>query len=816
LNHYHRLIAPFISFSLVLFSPDLPAQTNIPKGSGRISGTVIDSVSRMPVEFATIALTGSSDNRPIDGSVCDANGKFAITRIPTGNYAVVISFIGFETKKITVSLTEKRSEVDLGTIDLSPSVTQLNEVIVEGQKSIVEEKVDRTIYNAENDLTTKGGDATDVLKRVPLLSVDVDGNVSLRGSQSIKVLINNKPSTITSSSVADALKQIPADMIKTVEVITSPSSRYDAEGSAGIINIVLKKNTLEGAFLNVDGSAGSRGSNLSVSSNYRRGKMGFSLGAFSRGTYNVKGAFTNEQTTRYNGDTTLNIQSMRTHNNGFTSQYTFGWDYDINKNNSITTSVRYGEQNQNTYQDNLLTNKYERDTLTSATLQNVKSTNRSGNVDASMMYTKSFSKKNREFNFLGVYSRNEQNSGFVSNSLQPDDFSILGRNKNENKGYTQEITLQGDFQEPISKDQLIEFGAKDIMRTVFSDYKHLVADGSSTDYYPSPYTNLSNGFNYKQSITSGYMAYNLNAFSNYTIKGGARYEYTHIRAHFNGESDIQIPSYGVLVPSVNVSRKLSNGRLLRLSYNKRIQRPNLQNLNPNIQSANSINVTVGNPNLKPEYTDNYEIAYKTFVKNNPLNLSTFIRYNTNDIQQARSIRNDTVFSIFQNIGTEANYGFSAFMTVNVSKNFTLNGGADLFYRVLKNNSNDPYINASNHGFTKNFRLSGNYNLPKSWTIQFFSFFQGRNYNLQGYRTSPINHSISAKKDIFQKKGSIGFGVDTFITPTYHVHSTLESAYISQYTTNTLYNFIARVNFSYKIGKIQEGNRKKSLLDDRDN
>ncbi len=807
--NYFFILLSTIGLCLCLFPAS--AQTDKKaKSNGRIFGVVQDSVAHIAVEFATVALTDPTTHLPVDGTVCDDKGKFSLTKVPSGTYQVVISFIGFDSRKLTVTLSDKTNDINLGTVTISPSVKMLNEVVVQGQKALVEEKVDRTIYNAENDLTTKGGDATDVLKRVPLLSVDIDGNVSLRGSTGLKVLINNKPSTITSSSVADALKQIPADMIKSVEVITSPSARYDAEGSAGIINIILKKNTLEGLFFTVDGSAGNRGSNLGVSASYRKGKMGFSLSSFNRGTYNVRSAFTNRQTTRFNGDTVLNVQSARTLNEGLNGQYSFNWDYDINKHNSLSASVRYGAQNQNAYQNDLLTNKYQYDQLLTSSLQQVKTTSKSNNVDASLTYTKGFDKKGREFNFLSVYSRNDQNNGFVTENQSTGDQSVLGRNRNDNKGYTEEVMLQGDFQEPITASQLIEFGAKDIMRNVVTNYKHLVSDGTQGEYYPSTNASLSNGFNYKQSISSGYLAYTLTALTDYTLKAGVRYEYTHINAHFNGESDINIPSYGVLVPSVNLSRKLANGKLIRVSYNKRIQRPSLQNLNPNIQSSNSINVVVGNPNLKPEYTDNYEIAYKTFIKNQPLNLSLFVRNNTNDIQQARSVRNDTIFSIFQNIGTESNYGFSAFMTVNVSKNFSLNGGTDMFYRILKNNSNDPFINASNRGFTGNFRLSGNYTLRKGWAIQFFSGVQGRNYNLQGYRTNPVSHNVSARKDILQKKGSISVGVDSFITPQYDVHSKLESAYIAQYTTNTLHIFIVRINFSYKIGKLHEGKKKKSL------
>lgn len=774
---------------------------------------VMDSVSRSPVEFATVAIIDPATDKPINGTVCDGNGKFSLSKLAKGSYQMEISFIGFETKKINVSVSDKRNEIDLGIIGISASTKILDEVVVQGQKQLVEERVDRTIYNAENDLTTKGGDATDVLKRVPLLSVDMDGNVSLRGSANVKVLINNKPSTITASSVADALKQIPADMIKNVEVITSPSSKYDAEGSAGIINIVLKKNTLQGVFLSVDGSVGSRGSNISLNGGYRKRKMGFSFGGFNRDLYNIRGYFENRQTTMSRGDTALNIQTANTHTNGFNNQYTFGWDYDINKMNSLTTSVRYGQRNQTAYQDQLFTQRFQHERLLSANLQNIRTTNVGDNVDVSMTYAKTFAKKDREFNFLAIYSKNNPNSGFVSDSLSQIDHAVLKSYKNENQGHNQEITFQADFQEPIKRNQLIEFGGKDIIRTVTSDYRYLIAQGTNGEYLASTRPFLSNGFNYNQTITSGYVSYTMTSVNNYTVKAGGRYEYTHIDAHFQGQTNISIPSYGVLVPSINVSRKLANGNLIKASYNRRIQRPSLQELNPNLVASNRLNASIGNPNLKPEYADNYEIAYNTLVKGSTLNFSTYLRNNTNDIQQARSVRHDTIVSTYQNIGTEANYGVSVFASVPLSSRFSINGGVDVYYRILKNNSTDPFINASNSGLVKNFRVFGNYNFSRGWAVQFFSFFQGRNFNLQGYRTNPISHSLAVKKDIMKKAGSLSVGIDNFMTPAYTVHSELKSAYLAQSTATTLYNFIVKVNFSYKIGKLIVDKKRKTLEED---
>ena len=801
------------SLQIVLSQNQTKDLISIPKGNGRIVGVVMDSLLKTPVEFANVALLDPQTKKPINGTVCDAKGKFSITKVAKGKYLVQISFIGFESKEIDVFLTDKIYELDLGQIQVSPSTKLLEEVIVEGQKVMVEEKVDRTIYNAENDMTTKGGDATDVLKRVPLLSVDMDGNVSLRGSSSVKVLINNKPSTITATSVADALKQIPADMIKTVEVITSPSSKYDAEGSAGIINIILKKNTLEGMFLNADGTVGSRGSNLSLNANYRKGKMGFSFGAFGRSVYNVHGKFVNNQETYSATDTVLNIQSATTHNNGMSSQYTFGWDYDINKFNSLTVSVRYGKQDQTGYQDQLYTERYSNIDPDAYSLKNVKTTNVSTNMDVSLTYTKEFVKKDREFNFLGIFSQNNPNAGFVTDELSQVDYTVLKSYKNENRGHTQEVTLQADFQEPIRTNQLIEFGAKDVMRRVTSQYQYLLAQGSTGEYESSDDPKLSNNFNYDQNVTAGYVSYTLTS-SALSLKAGGRYEHTSINAHYEGQPNINIPSYGVLVPSVNISRKLKNGKLIKASYNRRIQRPSLRDLNPNIQGSNPLNISVGNPNLKPEYSDNFEIAYNTSYKIATINLSTYVRYNTNDIQSARQVRGDTIVSTVQNIGSEGNYGLSVFLNLPFSNAFSISGSADLYYRILKNNSPDPFINATNQGLVQNYRISGSYKFSKDWSLQFFSFFQGRNINLQGYRTNPISHSLAVKKDIMNKKGAIGFGIDNFATPTYQVNSYLTSAYLDQTTTNTLYNFIVKVNFSYKIGKLAPEKRaKKSLEED---
>jgi len=804
--------------ALVFLFIALMAYGQSPEGKGRISGVIIDATSGVPVEFATVALTSPDSNKPINGAVADEKGKFVINRIPNGNYKLIVSFIGYKDLTVAnISITDRKSNVEAGAIKLTVDNKELEAVTVEGQRALVEEKVDRTIYNAENDATAKGGDATDVLKRVPLLSVDMDGNVSLRGNSNIRVLINNKPSTITANSVADALKQIPADQIKTVEVITSPSAKYDAEGSAGIINIITKKNTLQGLTLNIDGSTGYRGSNLGLNGNYRVKKMGFSLGGFGRYGYNVQGRFVNDQLTR---DTTLTtesrtIQQADTRRSDLFGNLHFGWDWDIDANNSVAASVRYGSQNSLSYQDNLISQSFLNNNWVSTSLRQVEVDNKGGNIDASLTYTHLFKKPQREFSVLGQYSKNNRNNNFYNFIQDETGFFIDQRLRNDNLSYNQEITIQADYQTPISDNQLLEFGGKAILRKVSSDYTSYVANGATDPFAPSANSNLSNIFTYNQDIAATYLSYTYTSKSGYSFKAGTRYEYTAINANFaNEKGPVAIPSYNVVVPSANLSKRLKNGTL-KVAYNRRIQRPSIQFLNPNIQFSNPYNITTGNPNLEPEYTNNYELSYSTSIKSVNLNFSSFVRNTNNAIQSIRGVINnepsnpDTLTTTYRNIGREDAYGGSVFGNVNISSKLMLNLGTDFYYAVLNNNDPNPWYNASNSGWVANFRFFGNYTIKDGWGFQFFGFLRSPQVLLQGKQGNFYFYSLALRKEFTNKKGSIGFGAEQFLTSSMRIENTTKSPLIDQKSVSELYNLNFKITFSYRIGKMSfDGGRRR--------
>ena len=792
------------------------------RAAGRLSGTITDAATGKPVSYATVNVINPATNSPVNGGVAGDDGKFVLPGIPAGTYRVEVSFLGYANQVRTITIPEAGGNVALGTIALAASAQKLGEVIVTGRKPLIEEKVDRTVYNADVDKTTAGGDATDVLKRVPLLSVDLDGNVTLRGSSNIKVLINNKPSTIAASSIADALKQIPADQIQTVEVITSPSAKYDAEGSGGIINIITKQNNLRGASLNVNSSVGTRASNLGLNGSISNGKFGASLGGFGRAQYNTPGSFENVQTSTnlQNGQRTTVQQSAGTRQTNAFGRYTLGLTYDFDKQNSLAGSLAYGIRNGKNYQDQLTSNTLAGATTGISSVRDVTSTSNSGTVDASLNYTHLYDVKQRELSVLTLFSRNNQTNDFTNNVLVPSDRS--GQLGNNNQSHNQEITGQIDYQTPTVKDQLLEVGVKNIVRRVTSDYSYFYGPGLEPPTPPAP-----NSFLYKQNVAAGYVAYTMGLPKGFALKPGVRFEYTSIDASFSNPKGVltatNIPNYLKVLPSVNLSRRFENGDVLKLAFNIRIQRPSLQFLNPNVQASNPLSASAGNPTLRPENTQNYELGYSTQIKQKVnVNISTFVRSTNNAIQTVRVPLPDSLnptravgalLSTFRNAGTERAYGTNLFVGINNAK-VSLNGSVDLFYNVLRNNDTTAIYNSKNQGFVVNGRVFGSYNLNKDWALQAFAFVRGQQVQLQGNQSGFGIYSLSIQRNFAEKRGSIGFGMENFFSNKITIHNSVSTPYVDSYngipinapvltqnSTNVLNRLSLKVNFSYRIGKL---------------
>ena len=779
------------------------------KGTAKISGSILDSTSSKGVEFASVALYNKTTGQAVDGTVVDEKGKFSLTKLAAGEYKILISFIGYGNKTVDNITLAKGQELNLGTIKLASNVKTLEEVTVTGQTSLIEEKVDRLVYNADKDISAKGGDATDILRKVPLLTVDLDGNVSLRGSQNIKVLINNKPSTIIASSVADALKQIPADQIKTVEVITSPSSKYDAEGSAGIINIITKKNSLQGLNLNVDSGIGNRGSILSLNGSYRKGKAGFNIGGFGRGNYNTPTRTTLEQTSTVSDVTTLTRQTGNGNSKGLFGQYNVGFDYDLAKNQSITAGVRYGVRNMTSQQD-LVTRLFKNNALDQTSSRNVDSKNLSGTVDANIDYLHTF-KPQQEWSISTLYSRNDLTNNFDADLLNSEG-NLTNRQRNVNKNINQEFTFQSDYQTPIKKNQLLEFGGKGIFRRVNSNYNYLIAEPTG-NYVPE--TNQPSGeLLYHQNIAAGYTSYTYTTKSRYTFKGGVRYEHTFIDASTQ-EGSVGIGNYGVLVPSVNASKTIK-GTTLKLGFNRRIQRPGLAQLNPNFNTANPQNITIGNPELRPELTNNFELGVSKNIKKMFVNATFFGRVTNNAITQVRQ-PSDTlagaIVTTFENIGKQHAYGVNLFANLAATTKISVGLFSNIFYTTLTGKTtgqNGLSQDLTNTGVVVSGGLFSQATFKNGWGAQAFGFLQGSQVQLQGTQGGFGFYTVGVKKEFKNKKGSVGLAAENFLSRRYNIHTELNSLQFNQVNDIYLYNRGVRLTFTYKIGKmLTDAPRKKA-------
>ncbi|NML65093.1 outer membrane beta-barrel protein [Hymenobacter sp. RP-2-7] len=499
------------------------------RAAGRLTGLVTDGATGRPLPYATVAVLTAAGavvaGAVVAGAVGGGSGRFELAGVAAGTYTLRVSALGYQ-ELTRAGVVVAGGEQALGALALAPAPQQLSEVTVTGPRRLVEELVDRTVYHADQDETTRGGDATEVLRRVPLLSVDLDGNVSLRGSQNIKVLINNKPSTITATSVADGLRQLPADQIARVEVITAPSAKYDAEGSAGIINIVTKGNALRGGQLSADGSGGTRSGTLNLNGGYRTGRMGFALGGFGRAGYNTPGSFRNEQQTTDPATSaqTRTTQVADTRQNQLFGRYTLGWDFDLDKQNALAASLTYGTRNATTYQDGLLTQTQPLATgLGTSSARNVRTTDESGTVDASLAYTHLYAKPQRELSALALLSYNNRDYNFDNDIYAATDAAGPGTAGNDNHSTNQELTAQLDYQTPTLKNQLLELGAKNIRRRVGSDY---------TYYGQLASAQADNSFRYRQNVAAAYLVYTFNLPLGFTLRPGLRYEYTSIAADF--------------------------------------------------------------------------------------------------------------------------------------------------------------------------------------------------------------------------------------------------------------------------------------------
>ena len=764
--------------------------------AGSVTGTVVDGSDNSPVAFATVSLYNAAEEL-VNGSLSEIDGTFVVTDVADGTYRVDVTFLGYEKVSVEGVVVSGGKATAVGTVTLGASAEMLEEVTVTGQRALIEEKVDRLVYNAEQDQLSKGGDAADVLRRVPLLQVDLDGNVSVRGSGNIRVLINNKPSTIIASSVADAMKMIPADQIKSVEVITSPSAKYDAEGSGGIVNIITKKNSLAGYFLNVDTGVGLRGSNLGLNGSYRKGKFGLTLGGFGRGFYNKAETSILQQFADSRSE-----QFGKADDNGLFGRYSLGLDYDLTDKMFLTGGVRYGIRSFK--RDELQTTSvFADENPVSNFLREIDSENSGNSVDLNLDYLYVI-KPGRELTVSTLYSTTDEGSNFISSNLDGND-NVLSRLRNLNDNTNREITLQTDYIHPIGEKQILEAGAKGILRQVNSDFSYLSSEGNG-EFFTDP-RRPAGTLDYNQDIAAAYGAYTLFLPGDWTIKAGLRYEETMIDAVQNGET-IEIPDYRNVVPALNFSKRLGQTTTVKAGYSRRIQRPWLRQLNPNVNLQNTQNIEVGNPELRPELTDNFEVGYSNMFGQTYLNIAFFGRNTANAINEIRvpvDTADGVLLTTYANIGQEQAVGTNVFLNLYLTNNWTVNGGFDLDYARLEGQvvgTDGLTETQTNSGFNYGGRLMSQLKLKNGWTAQAFTFMRGRRVQLQGSRGGFGMYALGVSKEINEGRGTIGFSAENFANRGWTIRSELETPNFTQVSENLLVNRNVKLTFSYKFGELE--------------
>ncbi len=776
-----------------------------PTLKGKIEGTLIDSLTNEPIGFASMVLRKAGSQKDIDGIISEENGSFTFQNVKTGKYDIIITFIGYNDKILSgVETTLKNPDNDLKKVSLVSTGITMEAVEVTDKRSLIENKVDRLVYNAENDASIAGGDATDVLRKVPLLTVDLNGNVSLRGSQNVRILINGKPSGMFSANVADALKMFPADQIKKVEVITSPSAKYDAEGTGGIINIITSKQNIEGLAGSVNSSVGIRQNSLFSNLNAGKGRLGFSSSAAIFYSNPAKGALTFERIDNVDGLTNRFTQdglqtTSRLGGNGNASVF-----YDFNGFNSINSSLNFrgfGFDVDGSV-DGMLDNK-ALNFMDNYTRKN-SGNNFNGGFDWNTDYTMKFeNQKDRELSVAVQYTKDNNDQDFNVNEAHTFLTAINRDAKIVNDGDNHEYTFQLDYTHPFKAGAKLEVGAKSVIRNIVSDYQNKLKDQTGT------YTNipsLSDLFKYNQTVSAAYASMGFIVNKKWNFITGVRYEGTSYDGQYaSSEAGNFDNKYYNILPNFTLSRNLPNFKSIKLSYTQRIQRPSLLYINPFINNTDFLNRVVGNPSLKPEIADQIEFGYNTNFKGFTIFSAIYFKKTTDIIEQILSIRNNISENTYLNIGENNSFGLNLFTTKTIKK-LTLRGGGNVFSYDAKGIVNNQVLQRTSYEY--NLFFNGDFSFSGSLKADFFGFFKSPKRSVQGDNPAFSIYGMGIRKEF--KNSSIGLTLIEPHTPNKVFKTDIKGENYTQSSSFSLPFRSIGINFRYKFGSVDFKERKTKI------
>ncbi len=768
-----------LCFSISLLAQDKP--NNI-----TVKGLTIDSVTNKSLDFVTVALQDPQTKVPVKSMVTNEDGSFELTAPAGKTYQLALAFIGYGSKVITIDKTT--GVIDVGKILMATTTNTLNEVSISGLKPLVKREVDRIAYNVQSDPESKAITALDMMRKVPMLSVDAQDNIKLRGNGSYKILINNKESAFMARNPADILKAMPASNILRIEVITTPPAKYDAEGLAGIINIITKKDADQG----YNGSLNTGyntvwGYRANLNLTVKQGKFGYSGYVGFNGRNPITSDFENN-TTFYSPAGTENVSSIQrqtgTRTNNNRNKYTgneLSFELDTLNLFTGTFNVYTGGSNNNNIQ-NLSQRTFGTTIIdkNSYTEQIGKSTWKG--LDAGINYQHTF-KRNKE-QLLTLSYKYSSSPSTQENFVTTTNQNGVNTFRQFNDNGTKEYTTQLDYIHPM-KLLTVEGGGKMILRNSFSN-----SVGPSA-----------NNFIYHQDVYAVYNSYLLK-LTGWTLKGGLRFERTNVSAE---ESTLD-QAYNNVVPSFSIQRPLDSLNSLTFGFTQRIQRPGINELNPFVDKSNQQYVFTGNPNLRPAVNNNFELAFSNTGKGS-LNITASYTFANNTIEDVSKVDPNTFVTTttFANVGQNKRLGLNADFNYPITPKLNVNVNAQILRVWLRGTYNgDFYSNSGYQGyiftytsykFDNGLRLGTNLGVDSRYVL------------LQGTDNYWISYSLSAQKEFFKGKLNVSFAANSPFSKFIRLDFSTRTPDFQSYNISN--NFYRTFNFglNYKFGGLNASIKK---------
>jgi len=752
-----------------------------------IYGKVIDNDSNLPVEFATVMIANVDTQKPITGVTTNDKGVFSFNTNASSFY-IEISFLGYETKTIT-EFKITNNKLHLGTIVISEDAENLGEVVVRAEKSQTVFKLDKRIFNVGTDLSSTGSSALEVLNNVPSVNVNIEGQISLRGSTGVQILINGKPSVLASEG-SNALGSITADMIEKIEVITNPSAKYDAEGTSGIINIVLKKSEKKGLNGSVTLNTGIP-NNHSIGLSLNRRTEKFNL--FSQIGYGRRTFLNDEYGNSLDKTTGINLASNgESDKNEKFFNLVLGTDYHINDLNVMTLSGNYAFEDELEHADNnyrlinptqTTTDVWNRSELTTAT---------NPKYEYEFQYKKDF-KSNKERNLLLSASGNSFSKDKSSNFSNT---TIFGANSNSlqrsNTSFSQnEYTFKLDYTHPFSEKYTIETGAQYVIDDVANDYS--VDDFTGGIWVNN--TTYTNVFDYNQGVLGVYTTAAYEG-EKWGVKAGVRFEDTNLKTELRNTNTRNSQKYSNLFPSAHTSYKVSDDFSVQAGYSKRIFRPRLWNLNPFFSFRDNFNIFTGNPNLDPEYTDSFEITSIYKLGKASLNFGVYHRATKDVIEDVTTFSNNISTSMPENIGTNNATGVEFNAKYSPSNWLTLT--TDMNFNTFKRRGQFQTTNFNFNGNRWSSKLTGKFKLPANFTLETTGNYRSRYKTVQQTIDDNLFMNLGVRKKIMKGKLTASLSVrDVFASRKYQSISDQATFYRTENSERGRY---VTLGLSFGFGK----------------